>query len=474
MGKTFGRAGRPAIVVAAALVVAGCASFSPDGGFAGVAEEVRARAGVEAAWARTEGEQGALEARVAELLAKRPLGVEDAVQVAILNNRGLQAAFAELGMAEADLVQAGRLPNPHFSMFRAKLGHDYKIEQALTLNVLSLVTAPLAVEVEKRRFERAQRAAALEVLRLAAQARKAWIAAVAAEETVRYMQRVRKAADAGAELARRMELAGNWSALARAREQGFLAEAALNAARAEHARGAARERLVRLLGLWGERARFELPERLPDLPAAADERPEVEREAIAQRLDVRAAVLETEAVARNLGLAKATRFVNVLEFGPARVLEGEKSDPYKKGYEIALELPLFDWGTARVAKAEAIYRQALARAAETAVNARSEVREAYLGYRLTHDIARHYRDEIVPLRKRIAEENVLRYNGMLIGVFDLLADTRAQIASVAGYVDALRDFWTAEADLRMAMIGPVGEMAGTRAATAQPETAAGH
>jgi outer membrane protein TolC len=474
MGKTTNRLVRPAILLAAAVVVGGCATFSPDGGFAGVAEEVRARSGKEAAWARTENEQGRIEVRVAELLGKGPLEVEDAVQVAILNNRGLQAAFAELGMAEADLVQAGRLPNPHFSMFRAKLGHDYKIEQALTFNLLSLVTTPLALEVEKRRFERAQRGAAFEVLRVASETRKAWIAAVGTGETALYMRKVREAADAGAELARRMELTGNWSRLARAREQGFYADAALYVARAEHARLAARERLTRQMGLWGEQAQFSLPERLPELPAVADERPDVEREAIAQRLDVRAAVLETEAVARNLGLAKATRFVNVLEFGPARVLEGEKSDPYKKGYEVALELPLFDWGTARVAKAESIYRQAVARAAETAVNARSEVREAYRGYRISHDIARHFRDEIVPLKKRIAEENLLRYNGMLIGVFDLLADTRSQIASVVGYVEALRDFWTADADLRLAMIGPAGALAGTRTATAQPEAAAGH
>ena len=189
---------------------------------------------------------------------------------------------------------------------------------------------------------------------------------------------------------------------------------------------------------------------------------------------MRAAVLDTEAVARNLGLARATRFVNVLEFGPARVLEGEKSDPYKKGYEISLELPLFDWGTAKVAKAEAIYGQALDRAAETAINARSQVREAYRGYRVTHDIAKHYRDEVVPLRKRISEENLLRYNGMLIGVFDLLADTRAQILTVTGYVDALRDFWVAEADLQMAMIGRVDSPQGPRMSAAQPESAAGH
>ena len=119
-------------------------------------------------------------------------------------------------------------------------------------------------------------------------------------------------------------------------------------------------------------------------------------------------------------------------------------------------MPIFDWGTARVAKAEAIYMQSVNRAAETAINARSEVREAYQGYRSSFDIARHFRDEIVPLRKRIAEENQLRYNGMLIGVFELLADARAQIASVNGYIEALRDFWMAQADLDAAMVGKPG------------------
>jgi outer membrane protein TolC len=87
--------------------------------------------------------------------------------------------------------------------------------------------------------------------------------------------------------------------------------------------------------------------------------------------------------------------------------------------------------------------QALHRAAETAINARSEVREAYGAYRSAWDIAKHQRDEIVPLKARISEENLLRYNGMLIGVFELLADARSQIASVNGAIDALRDFWIA-------------------------------
>ena len=118
--------------------------------------------------------------------------------------------------------------------------------------------------------------------------------------------------------------------------------------------------------------------------------------------------------------------------------------------------------------------QALHRVAETAVNARSEVREAYQGYRSSFDIAQHYRDEIVPLRKRIAEENQARYNGMIIGVFELLADARAQISSVNSYIESLRDFWIAQADLEMALMGNPSLSAATKTKMAGAEAAAGH
>jgi len=462
-----------AAVALGAVALGGCATFTPDGGFTPVGEAVRERIGKEAAWSRTDAEREALDVRVTALLAKGPLSADDAVQVALLNNRGLQAQIADLGVAEADLVQAGRLPNPRFSLHRVSDEHHYKLERAISFNLLSLAALPLVSDIEKRRFAAAQQRAVLDVLRLASDTRKAWVAAVATEEALRYMRQVRLAADAGAELASRMAKAGNWSALERAREQGFYADAALAAARAEQAAGSARERLTRLLGLWGSQAGFALPERLPDLPGEARDRPDIEREAMAQRLDVRAAVLDTQAVARNLGLANATRFVNVLEVGVSREREG-RDEPYVTGYEVTFELPLFDWGTSRVARAETLYRQALDRAAQTAIDARSEVREAYRHYRLSHDIAKHYRDEIVPLRKRVAEENLLRYNGMLIGVFDLLADARAQIASVTGYVEALRDFWTAEADLGMAMIGRAAPPSVASAAMPQAGSGGGH
>ena len=199
--------------------------------------------------------------------------------------------------------------------------------------------------------------------------------------------------------------------------------------------------------------------------------PDLERLALEQRLDVRAAKLAAEQTAKNLGLTRTTRFINVLEVGG--IYNTYNDAPSQRGYEIAFELPLFDWGDARVAKAEAIYMQALHRAAQVAVDARSQVREAYAAYRTSYALARHYRDEVVPLRKRISEENLLRYNGMLIGVFELLADARAQIASVNNYIESLRDFWIAQADLDMALIGKpsIAGPAGP-ATTAEPGAAA--
>jgi len=454
--------------IVAVTTLAGCATFSNDGGFGSVEQITRERLNKDVKWARNDTERSALQMRVGELLAN-PLSIDDAIQVALYNNRGLQAAFFDLGISEAELVQAGRLPNPHFSMLRAsKLENgirEYKIEQALTFNIFALITMPLAVEVEKRNFEQTQRLAAIEVARLAAEARQAYFTAVAADESVRYMRKVKQAAEAGAELARRMAQVGNFSKLRQAREQAFYADAALNLARAEQSAVAARERLARVLGVT-ERSQIKLPDRLPDLPKDPNELGDLEQLALDQRLDLLAIRLETEALAKNLGLTQATRFINVLEVGPARVLEGEKNSGYKKGYEISFELPIFDWGGAKVAKAESVYMQAVERAAEAATNARSEVREAYHAYRTNYDIARHYRDEIVPLNKRISDESMLRYNGMLIGVFDLLADARAQIGSVNSYIETLRDFWIAQGDLDMSLIGKPSLNATARASVA--------
>ncbi len=459
----------PALLTAAAFL-GGCASFSPDGGFAPVQQTAKDRLGKDLQWARSDPDRDAIDLRVRELLAQ-PLSVDDAVQIALLNNRGLQAEYQELGIGEADLVQAGRLPNPGVAFARTTQGGEVELEWLLAINLARLIAIPLFMEVESRRFANTQLRVSLQMVSLAADTRKAWLNAVAAEETVRYMRQVMQAAEASAELARRMQQVGNFNKLQRAREQGFYADAALNLARAEQAQRATRERLTRLLGLWGAQAQFSLPERLPDLPKSTVDQPDIERLALEQRLDVRGAKLAAEQTAKNLGLTRTTRFINVLEVGA--IYNTYNDAPSQRGYEIGFELPLFDWGDARVAKAEAIYMQAVNRAAQTAIDARSEVREAYTGYRSAYDIARHHRDEIVPVRQRIAEENLLRYNGMLIGVFELLADARAQIASVNNYIESLRDFWIAQADLDMALIGkPSLAVPAGPATTAEPGAAA--
>lgn len=447
------RSSVPVVAVLAVLALGslgGCATFSPDGEFAAIEQTAKQRLGKEVRWDKSGGQRSASDPRITELLA-RPLSADDAVQIALLNNRGLQASFFELGISEADLVQAGRLANPGFSFGRLTRGDEVEIERGVHFNLARLLAMPLKSELESRRFERTQREVTLRMLNLASETRKAYYIAVAAGETVRYMRQVQQAAEAGAELGRRMAQAGNWNKLNQAREQSFYADAALNLARAMKAQASAREGLTRLLGVWDGQTAFALPERLPDLPTSPQELPAVERTAMQQRLDVQAARLDAEQTAKNLGLIRATRFVNVLELGVVRNSSNEA--PTQRGYEIAFELPLFDWGTARARKAEAIYMQAVNRAAETAINARSEAREAYLGYRSSYDMARHYRDEIVPLKKRISEENVLRYNGMLIGVFELLADARSQISGVNRAIEALRDFWIAQADLDMALLG---------------------
>ena len=196
---------------------------------------------------------------------------------------------------------------------------------------------------------------------------------------------------------------------------------------------------------------FQLPDRLPDLPKAPREGGDLEAQAMAQRLDVQGARREAESVAGSLGLTKVTRFVNLLEFGIQD--KKETGEDKWRGWELELGIPIFDFGGARVARAERLYMQAVNRTLETAVEARSEVRETYSAYRTAFDLARHYRDEIVPLRKRISEEVLLRYNGMLMSVFELLADSREQVTAVNAAIETLRDFWIAEADMQMALTG---------------------
>jgi outer membrane protein TolC len=461
---------RLALAALSAALLGGCASFSPDGGLDAIQSATRPHIRQDVVWSRDDASRSQTQARIDVLLAQ-PLSADDAVQIALLNNPGLQAAFNTLGIAEADWVAAQRLPNPGVSIGRLTRGSEVEWERSLHLNLARLLTMPMRADIEQRLFEQTRRSLTLNVLRLAADTRKAYYLAVAANQSAQYQQQAMEAAEAGAELARRMAQVGNWSKLKQAREQTFYADAALALARAEQVKQQTRERLVRLLGL-ARADTLQLTDRLPDLPASLPPLPDIEQQAMDSRIDLQAVKLETEALAKNLGLTQRTRFINVLELGV--ISNSSNEAPLQRGYEISFELPLFDWGKTRVVAAESRYRQALERARETAINARSEVREAYALQQGQYAIARHLRDEVVPLKQRISEENQLRYNGMLIGVFELLADARSQIAAVSAAIEAQRDFWLADADLAMALAGTPGKLAVTTAASAPAAMAGGH
>lgn len=437
------------VALAAVMLLSGCASFSSDGGIGDVSAMTSERIGQPVQQASLD--QSDTNRQAVRAMLAKPLDADSAVRIALLNNRGLQASLAEFGVAEADLVQAGRLRNPGFSFGRLSGGGDAEIDRGIFFDLAGLLTMPMRSRIESGRFEQAKLQAAADVIALAADVRRAWFDAVASEQRAQLMERSKEAAEAGAELAQQMRQVGNWSRRDAAREQMLYAEAAAQLARDRQTASAAREKLTRLLGLWQSDTAFTLPDRLPELPTQLPAMNDLEARAMTQRLDVQIAKHNAAATADALGLTKATRFINVLDAG--YINKSETGRSRSDGYEVSIELPLFDWGEAKTRKAEALYMQSVHRTAETAIRARSEVRESYLAWRTAYDLARHYRDEVLPLRKQVSDDMLRRYNGMLISVFDLLADARLQMQSASASIDAQRNYWLADTDLQTAVNG---------------------
>ena len=451
------------VTLALAGILAGCASLEADRNLADADALARETAGASPRLLRSDADRSEARAEVDRLLADS-LGADEAVRIAVGYGASLQASLFEGAARSAAATQSARLPNPIFAFGRLVRdnevhGHDLDIERTLVLSVLDLVLLPARLRAADFQQQQLRMRTAGDIVQAAVEARQAWVRAVAAEQAAAYAQQVKDAADASAELARRMQAVGNFSKLQRAREQAFYADAVAQLARAQQAARAAREALVRTLGLDAQQAaRLRLPGRLPDLPSAARDESVMARTALEERLDVRMARADLEYLARQQGLTRVTSYVNGLEVAARR--NSQTGQPPQKGYEIEMRLPIFDFGDARRAQAEATYMAALNRAALVGSHATSQVREAYGAYRTAYDLARHYRDEVVPMRKSIADEMLLKYNGMLIGVFELLADSRAQIAAVMQAIEAERDFWLADAALRAAIVGrPLGGVA---------------
>jgi outer membrane protein TolC len=257
--------------------------------------------------------------------------------------------------------------------------------------------------------------------------------------------------------------------LDQAREQVFYADLTAQLATVRQRASTEREALTRAMGLWGSNLNFKLPNALPGLPRRVQMLAGIEVEAVRRRLDLQIARIELAALAKSYGLTQATRFINIFEGGYADKFIKDKETGERirdRGFDVTLQVPLFDFGEVRVRQAEAIYMQGVNRLLETAVNVRSQARDAYRVYRSTYDIAGHYDREVLPLRKIISDETLLRYNAMLIDVFALLAEARQRIAATIAAIEAKRDFWLATVDLKAAVAG--GGVSGRRNEGSRP------
>ena len=470
------------VALAFPLALSGCvtgAEYSrKEAGFTSVANKTAIVTAKETVWIQNRNQARSAAVQVTSLLAQtKPLDVETAVQIARLNTKGLQAAYADLGDSAADAWQSTMFLNPTVAVGLTGIGTPgldaFKtVEGAVVTNILALATKKRDIEIADTRFRQAQLNAAVRTLQLAADTRRAWINAVAAWENVGQLQRAQATADAASELAQKLGETGAMTKGAQAREHVFVAELAGETAKARLTARLTKEELTRLMGLWGSDLDYQVPNSLPSLPRAVVKRDTIEAEALRNRIDLQVAKLELEATARSYGLTEATRYVTDLEILTGLETEREIEDGDKKvdttGFaELEFAIPIFDTGKARMRKAELGYMRAANELAEKAVNVRSEARSAYEAYRSNYDIARHYRNSVVPLRTKVEEESLLTYNGMISNTFELLTDTRDKINSILLSVNAKRDFWLAEADLAPAIYG-----GGATKASAETEVAA--
>src|SRR5713226_7788878 len=305
---------KPAYLAAmlSTLALSGCATFSPDGGMTVVANIAGETLKKDVISIRTADD--AEEARNAvQRLLRRSLTVDTAVQVALLNNRGLQASYNELTLAEANLVQDSLPPNPTLSISRISGDGALEIERQVVGDILALATLPFRSEIARQRFQKAQLRAAEETLRLAAEVRRVYYRAVAANELVGLLTDAKSTAESTAQLAEKLGQTGALNKLDQAREQVFYAETTAELATLRQDATSSRERLIRLLGLWDGDLGFGLPQKLPALPHRPLSLPLIEVDAVAHRIDLQIARIELAALAKSLDLTEATRFVTLLD-----------------------------------------------------------------------------------------------------------------------------------------------------------------
>jgi cobalt-zinc-cadmium efflux system outer membrane protein len=445
-----------AILTAATFTALGCGSVVKERGHDDVAKIVQQRFGYRTRWEKGPPTDAQISRWVDGLLGPG-LTRDGAVQIALVNNPSLQVTYEDLGISQADMVQAGLLSNPTLggSVGFPLRGNRVEYEASLTQNFLDIFVLPLRKRVAREQFIADTLRVAHETLEVATHVRKALVAFQAQTRLVELRRSIVDAAEVAADLSSRQHEAGNIDDLSFTQEAATYEQAALELEHDELALVEAREDLNGMLGLWGPRTAWTLAEPLPELPAAEPPLEHLESRAVAKRLDVDAARKRSLLLWNALELARSSRYFGFVEVG---VHAHQDPDGARLlGPTLSLELPIFDQRQALIARLEAQHRQAEHRLAGLAIQARIEVRTAVARLAVARRTVERYRQTLLPLRERAVVQSQLHYNGMQIGLYQLLLVKQAQIDGYRGYIDAVRDYWAARADLEMALGGRIEE-----------------
>jgi cobalt-zinc-cadmium efflux system outer membrane protein len=451
------------------LFLSGCTSMGLDAGFQDVRTTVEERHQVQIFWNNgTELDKEA--AKKLGSLLNRKLTADDAVQIALLNNRELQAVYSDLGVAQADLVQAGLLSNPIFDaaiMFPVSGRGRPDLELSAAMNFLNIFYIPLRKRIAAARFEETKTRVTGSVLDFAGRVRSAFFAYEADEQMLELRQAIVQALDASFEIARRLSEAGNITDLDLARERAQFEAAKLALRAAEGSVRQNREELNVLMGLWGAQTQWQTEGRLPEIPEQTLETKDIERLALERSLDLVQTRQRVIGAGEELGLTRWTTLLPDFSAGP----KGERNDgAWEVGPQLEFAIPLFDQGQARSGRAAAELRRFQQEYYALGVRIRAQARAVRDRLEGGSDRAMYYRDILLPLHERIVNEAQLQYNAMQLGPFQLLRAREQQIQSAVAYIEALRDYWLARGDLGQLLSGRLPNSGAAPARTTSGQT----
>jgi outer membrane protein, heavy metal efflux system len=445
---------RTPLAAALSIMLSGCAAVSASSRVERerVSEIVAERSGRNVATSIVAPDERALDEQVRAAL-RDGLTVDEAVEIGLLGNRDLRALYAQLDVARADLVQASLLHNP---VADAAAGFPVgggmvDLTFGVALDVVDVLYVPLRKRVAGARLDEAKLRVAGEVLDFAWRIQTAFYDHQADEQKLEMRRQIADSAAASLELTSRMRAAGNVREIDVAAERVLAEEARLDVRAAEIAVRESRERLNALMGLWGADAgSWRLSSRrLPDPDGPLDEE-RLESRAVERSLDLAVAERLVVAAGEALGLDRASALLPEVVVGGKAERDGADWEP---GPKLTLPIPLFDHGQARVARARAELEQARELHHALAVRVRASARSARDRVDGHRDRALSYRRVLLPARERVLRETERLYDAMQMGPLDVLRAKEQEIETAARYVDSLRDYWMARADLGLILAG---------------------